>query len=169
MHFDSSICYTSFDSALGRIRVAATDQGLAGIWFDGQRHQPDHGSWSEQPEHTLLRSVVQRLQRYLACKREDGELARDLPLDLRGGTAFQQAVWQALLAIGYGHSSSYGTIAAQLGRPRAVRAVGGAVGRNPIAIIVPCHRVLPSGGGVGQFGGGVRAKEWLLRREGRLD
>ena len=165
MQFDSSICYTSFDSALGRIRVAATDQGLAGIWFDGQRHQPDHGGWAEQPEHPLLRSVVQRLQRYLACKREDGELARDLPLDLRGGTAFQQAVWRALLAIGYGHSSSYGTIAAQLGRPRAVRAVGGAVGRNPIAIIVPCHRVMGADGSLTGYAGGLDRKQALLAIE----
>ena len=165
MQFDSSICYTSFDSALGRIRVAATDQGLAGIWFDGQRHQPDHGSWSEQPEHTLLRSVVQRLQRYLACEREGCELARDLPLDLRGGTAFQQAVWRALLAIGYGHSSSYGAIAAQLGRPRAVRAVGGAVGRNPIAIIVPCHRVMGADGSLTGYAGGLDRKQALLAIE----
>ncbi|MCE2807833.1 MAG: MGMT family protein, partial [Actinobacteria bacterium] len=88
----------------------------------------------------------------------------------RGGRAgFRGEVLDALETVSFGQTMTYGDLAARAGRPKAARAVGSAMATNPIAIIVPCHRVLPTGGGVGQFGGGVPAKEWLLRREGSLD
>lgn len=90
----------------------------------------------------------------------------DLPLDLSAGTDFQQAVWKALLALDWGQSGSYSQIAQTMGRPRAVRAVGAAVGRNPISLIVPCHRVLGSTGHLTGYAGGLWRKQALLKLEG---
>jgi methylated-DNA-[protein]-cysteine S-methyltransferase len=90
----------------------------------------------------------------------------DLPLDLSRGTAFQQSVWQALLNIGAGTHQSYGQLAARLSKPQAVRAVGAAVGRNPVSIIVPCHRVLGSTGQLTGYAGGLERKRALLQLEG---
>jgi methylated-DNA-[protein]-cysteine S-methyltransferase len=90
----------------------------------------------------------------------------DVPLDLSGGTPFQQAVWHALLTVPSGQSRSYGQLAAQLNNPQAVRAVGAAVGRNPVSIIVPCHRILGAGGQLTGYAGGLWRKEALLRLEG---
>ena len=109
-------------------------------------------------------TAVRQLREYFAGTRR--KFAVSLDLD---GTEFQQQAWAAMCGIRYGHTLSYAQQAKAIGKPKAVRAVGSANGANPVPIIVPCHRVLPSGGGIGQFGGGVPAKEWLLRREGRLD
>ena len=93
----------------------------------------------------------------------------DLPLDLSCGTAFQQAVWQALLGIAQGEVISYSEVSRRIGKPQAVRAVGGAVGRNPISIIVPCHRVMGCNGTLTGYGGGLERKTALLRLEGALE
>ncbi len=107
------------------------------------------------------RGVVVQLSEYFSGERKEF----NLPLDLRG-TAFQLAVWRELLQIPYGRTSSYGGIAARLGRPNAVRAVGAAVGANPIPIIVPCHRVIGRNGALVGFGGGIELKRRLLALEG---
>jgi methylated-DNA-[protein]-cysteine S-methyltransferase len=91
-----------------------------------------------------------------------------LPLDLNGGTPFQQAVWQALLSLAFGKTCSYGNLSAQLGRPTAVRAVSGAVARNPVSLIVPCHRVLGTSGALTGYAGGLDRKAALLKLEGAL-
>jgi methylated-DNA-[protein]-cysteine S-methyltransferase len=118
------------------------------------------------PGHPLLADAARQMQEYFAGRRT----RFDLPLDLSAGTPFQQDVWRALLDIGLGASTSYGALAARIGRPRAVRAVGAAVGANPIIIIVPCHRVLGSQGALTGFGGGLGRKAALLRLEGwRID
>lgn len=161
MKFDSSIVRTTFDSLLGSIIVAATDRGLAGVWFVDQRHRPDYAQWPVHAGHPVLQKAVQQLQQYLAGQRS----AFDLPLDLRGGTPFQQSVWQALLGIPFGSSTSYGAISARVGKPTAVRAVGAAVGRNPIGIIVPCHRVMGADGSLTGYAGGLERKSALLRLE----
>jgi methylated-DNA-[protein]-cysteine S-methyltransferase len=155
---------TRYESPLGEMLLAATDQGLCGIWFAGQRHGPDSSGWREDPAHPVLREAVAQLRAYFA-----GERTRfDLPLDLQGGTGFQQSVWQALLAIPPGGTTSYGELGRRLGRPQAARAVGAAVGRNPLSIVVPCHRVLGTGGSLTGYAGGLERKTALLRLEGAL-
>jgi methylated-DNA-[protein]-cysteine S-methyltransferase len=144
--------------------LAATDLGLAGVWFVGQRHGPDASGWRQEPEHPVLRAAVAQLTAYYAGERS----SFDLPLDLRFGTPFQQSVWAALQAIPRGGTTSYAAIARQLGRPQAARAIGGAVGRNPVSIVVPCHRVLGTGGALTGYAGGLERKTALLRLEGVL-
>jgi len=162
MKFDSSIVKTHWISPLGPMIVAATPRGIAGLWFEGQRHMPDHDTWPVQGDHVLLRQAIEQLQAYFAGARNSFEL----PLDLQGGTAFQQSVWQALLAIPRGRTISYGTLSRDVGLPTAARAVGAAVGRNPICIMVPCHRVMGAAGALTGYAGGLERKSALLRLEG---
>ena len=152
---------TTFESPLGRMRLAARPQGLCGVWFEGQRHQPDPSAWPIAPDHPLLRQAMLQLTQYFAGKRKQFEV----PLDLSAGTPFQQSVWQALLALAFGQTGSYGNLSAQIGRPTAVRAVSGAVARNPLSIIVPCHRVLGSHGALTGYAGGLERKAALLKME----
>ena len=160
MKFPTTAVQTRFDTPLGPMLAAATDLGLCGLWFDGQRHQPDMGAWPFD-DHPVLRQTIAALQAYF-----DGEMAAFcVPLDLRSGTAFQQAVWQALLQIPSGATISYGALSRGLGRPDAVRAVAGAVGRNPVSVIVPCHRVLGADGSLTGYAGGLERKTALLQRE----
>lgn len=153
------------DSPLGPMILAASTQGLCGVWFEGQRHGPSEErmqSWTPRTSNDLLQEASRQLQAYFA-----GEIQRfDLPLDLSAGTPFQQAVWQALLNIPLGASQSYGDLARRLANPKAVRAVGAAVGRNPVSIIVPCHRILGAGGQLTGYAGGLWRKQALLRLEG---
>ncbi|MDO9360915.1 MAG: methylated-DNA--[protein]-cysteine S-methyltransferase [Polaromonas sp.] len=194
MKFDPSIVQTRFDSPLGPMIIAATDKGLAGLWFDGQRHLPpellaptlgtDVSSlppggaalarggpsrraaspiaWPAAPDHPVLKEVIRQLTDYFAGKRTQF----DVPLDLAYGTAFQQSVWQALLKIPQGGTASYSEVSARIGKPAAVRAVGAAVGRNPVSIIVPCHRVMGAGGALTGYAGGLHRKSALLKLEG---
>jgi len=152
----------SYASPLGPMTLAASAQGLAGAWFDGQKHMPDTRGWTERPQHAVLQQAAQELAEYFAGKRQRFTVA----LDLQAGSAFQLQVWQALCGIAAGKSISYGALAAQLGRPSAVRAVGAAVGRNPISIIIPCHRVLGAGGALTGYAGGLERKVALLQTEG---
>jgi methylated-DNA-[protein]-cysteine S-methyltransferase len=153
------------ESPLGPITLVASRKGLCGAWFDAQKHGPsdaEQKSWHPDAQHPLLRQADQQLKAYFA-----GELKGfDLPLDLSTGTAFQQAVWQALLTIPAGSSQSYGDLARRLDNPKAVRAVGAAVGRNPVSIIVPCHRILGAGGQLTGYAGGLWRKQALLQLEG---
>lgn len=165
MKFTPSPVYNRFPSPLGPMLAAATPQGLCGLWFDGQRHQPtttDRATWAPAPQHPLLLQAAAFMAAYFA-----GDTARcSLPLDLSRGTPFQQAVWQALLQIPRGASTSYGALSQGLGRPSAVRAVAGAVGRNPVSVLVPCHRVLGSNGALTGYAGGLERKAALLQLEG---
>ncbi|MDP3866203.1 MAG: methylated-DNA--[protein]-cysteine S-methyltransferase [Rhodoferax sp.] len=154
----------TFDSPLGLIRVAASPQGVCGVWFEGQRHQPDASAWPTLPDHPLLQQATVQLTQYFAGQRRQF----DLPLDLSAGTPFQQTVWQALQSLPFGTSCSYGALSAQLGRPGAVRAVSSAVGRNPLSIVVPCHRVLGAKGALTGYAGGLDRKAALLKLEGVL-
>ena len=162
MKFDTSIVKAHYESPLGTMIVAATACGLAGVWFDGQRHLPDHSRWPVQADHPVLRQAQAQLGEYFAGTRN----AFDLPLDLQGGTAFQRSVWDALLAIPRGGTTSYGTLSRSIGQPAAVRAVGAAVGRNPLSIVVPCHRVVGADGSLTGYAGGLERKTALLRLEG---
>jgi methylated-DNA-[protein]-cysteine S-methyltransferase len=156
-------------TSLGPVRLAASPHGLAGVWFEGQRHEPvSHlngpTAWADAGGHPVLHEAARQLQQYLHGER----LGFDLPLDLSGGTPFQQAVWRALLDIGRGATTSYGALSRQLGRPLAVRAVGAAVGRNPLSVVVPCHRVVGASGSLTGYAGGLDRKEVLLRLENAL-
>lgn len=162
-HHPSLVC-CNHASPLGPMLLAATDTGLAGVWFEGQRHGPDRAGWREQPEHPVLREARAQLDDYFAGRRS----AFDLPLDLQAGTPFQQSVWRALLEIAPGATASYAELGRRLGKPQASRAVGAAVGRNPVSIVVPCHRVLGTGGALTGYAGGLERKRALLRLEGAL-
>lgn len=170
MKFDPSIVQTRVQSPLGPIVIAATAKGLAGLWFtEGQRYLPSQvtgpGAWPEDAKHPVLKQTSQQLTEYFAGQRKHFEV----PLDLGCGTAFQQSVWQALLAIAQGETMSYGEVSRRIGKPSAIRAVGGAVGRNPVSIIVPCHRVMGANGSLTGYGGGLDRKTALLRLEGALE
>lgn len=155
---------TSVESPLGPLLLVASTQGLAGVWFNRQRHGPtderlDH--WPTDDQHPVLQAAAQQLGAYFA-----GHLrAFDLPLDLSAGTPFQQSVWRALLSIPAGQTRRYGELARQIGRPAAVRAVGAAIGRNPLSIVVPCHRVVGADGSLTGYAGGLDRKAALLERE----
>lgn len=170
MKFDKSMVQTTYQSPLGPMILAATDKGLAGLWFEGQRHLPAElsgqaGSWPRNDAHPLLQETSRQLGEYFAGRRSHFEL----PLDLAYGTAFQQSVWQALLAIPQGDTASYGEVSQRIGKPAAVRAVGAAVGRNPISVIVPCHRVMGSKGSLTGYAGGLERKTALLKLEQALE
>lgn len=165
MQFPRDTVQSRTATPMGDVRLAASARGLVGLWFDGQRHQPAEldgpGAWPTRDDHPVLQEAARQVQAYLRGERTQF----DLPLDLSGGTPFQQAVWQALLAIPRGRTTSYGAIAHELGNPAAVRAVGAAVGRNPVSVAVPCHRVLGSTGSLTGYAGGLHRKTALLRLE----
>jgi O-6-methylguanine DNA methyltransferase len=144
-----------------------TEHGLAGLAFpDARARRPADtaGSPLNATQRGWLKTTEQALLAVLAGKKPK----RLPPLDLSAGTAFQQAVWSALAAIPRGETRTYSAIARTIGRPTAVRAVGGACGANPIPVLVPCHRVLAAGGRWGGFSGGLDWKRRLLAREGAL-
>ena len=141
------------DSPLGALLLARTSAGLAGAWFDGQKHHPGELTAPVEPTDPLLCRAADQLRRYFA-----GEaICFDLPLDLQG-TPFQRAVWLALVDIDIGTTQSYAAIARCVGSASAVRAVGGAIGRNPVSVIVPCHRVIGSDGSMTGYAGGIDRK-----------
>lgn len=150
----------TIDTPLGQVLLARTAKGLAGLWFEGQKHHPGPLAAPCVADDPVLRQAAGELRRYFV-----GESASfDVPLDLQG-TAFQRSVWRALLAIRPGGTRSYGDIARALGAAPAVRAVGGAVGRNPVSVIVPCHRVVGSDGSLTGYAGGTDRKRALLDLE----
>jgi methylated-DNA-[protein]-cysteine S-methyltransferase len=151
------------ETPLGTMLVAAGPEGLAGSWFLGQRHLPAEVMDWAHGRTALLTEAETQLQAYLV-----GELSEfDLPLT-PSGTAFQRSVWRLIRTIPYARSATYGEIARALGRPSAARAVGAAVGRNPLSLIVPCHRVVGSNGALTGYAGGLARKRWLLAMESGL-
>ena len=169
MKFDPSIVQTRIQSPLGDMLLAATNQGLAGAWFTDQRHRPEAlefknvpHAWPTQDSHPTLAEAARQLAEFFNGKRK----TFDLRLDINGGTLFQQSVWRALLKIPYGKTTSYGSIGQQIDNPTAMRAVGSAVGRNPLSLIVPCHRVLGGDGSLTGYAGGLHRKTALLQLEG---
>ena len=157
--------HTAIDSPVGVLGLVATRRGLRAVsWRDAVSSAKLPDNMAEDADHPILRRAARQLAEYFAGKR----ISFDLPLDLRG-TPFQLAVWRSLAEIPYGSTLSYGQQAALIGRPKAVRAVGRANGRNPIPIVLPCHRVVGADGSLTGFGGGLDLKLDLLRREGALD
>jgi methylated-DNA-[protein]-cysteine S-methyltransferase len=162
MKHDPLTVFTAWTGPLGPMTLAATQRGLSGVWFDGQRHGPDASAWRRDAAHPVLQAAIGQLDQYFAGQR----VGFDLPLDLQAGSPFQQQVWQALLRIAPGATTSYGGLSAAIGKPSAVRALGAAVGRNPISIVVPCHRVLGADGSLTGYAGGLERKTALLSLEG---
>ena len=152
--------------------LAASPEGLNGAWFQGQKHHPDTSAWQASHRNATLLKAEALLRDYSQSKLPHQQAARqwlqNLPIDLSGGTAFQQAVWQALLSIPQGATCTYGELAAAIGKPSAVRAVGTAIGRNPISILIPCHRVLGGQGQLTGYAGGLWRKQALLQLENAL-
>ncbi len=169
MFESANIFYTSSQSPWGNLTLAATESGLCGTWFEGQKYFPETAHWQLAPQHPWLLKAQDCLNDYAQGRGAQlglAELAaRGLPLDVSAGTAFQQSVWAALLHIPYGQTRRYGQLAQAIGKPQAARAVGAAIGRNPISIIIPCHRVLGANGQMTGYAGGIWRKEALLHRE----
>ncbi|NGO76206.1 methylated-DNA--[protein]-cysteine S-methyltransferase [Streptomyces sp. YC504] len=157
--------HTVIDSPYGPLTLVATDGVLSGLYMTDQRHRPAEETFG-LPDDSGFEPVVEQLTAYFAGDRTDF----DLPLHL-DGTEFQRAVWAELLKIPYGETRSYGELAEALGNPAASRAVGLANGKNPIGIIVPCHRVVGANGSLTGYGGGIERKRQLLdfERQGAVN
>ena len=153
-----TLVYKIIESPIGPLTLVATDAGLRNLIFGEKR--PADGV--ETPDHPLLTKTEAQLADYFAGERT----TFDVPLDM-AGTPFQKAVWDLLIEIPYGETTSYGALAEQLGGVGKSRAVGLANGRNPVAIIVPCHRVIGASGALTGFGGGLDVKAFLLQLEQR--
>ena len=150
-------------SPVGALTLVASDTGLAAIlWEDDRPGRVPLGALVDAPDHPVLVAAERELDEYFAGTRTCFTIALDWI-----GTDFQKQVWAALCTIPFGETRSYGEIAHQIGRPKAVRAVGAANGRNPVSIIAPCHRVIGANGALTGFAGGLKAKEYLLGLERR--
>ncbi len=157
---------TEFPSPVGVVNLRGTAAGLTGVYMEAHRHGPtleERSGWLR--DDARFAAARSQLEEYFAGRRT----VFDLPLDLAGtgGTAFQRRVWAALGDIPYGATISYGELARRIGQPAAVRAVGLANGRNPLSIIVPCHRVVGASGALTGYGGGMTRKRALLDLEAR--
>lgn len=156
-----SLACKFIETPVGKLKLVASDHGLVAVLWENDR--PSRVRLSElveNNEHPVLVQTERQLREYFSGKRK----AFSVALDMRG-TRFQKDVWEALLAIPFGETKSYGLLAKQLGNPRATRAVGAANGRNPISIIVPCHRVIGSSGKLTGIAGGLDVKAHLLSLE----
>ena len=153
--------FARLDSPLGPLLACARGGAIAGLWFEQGPHAPAPGpGWRRAPEEPVLRQLARELAEYFAGKR------RVFDVDVApAGTPFQQAVWRALRTVPYGATASYAAIAAAIDRPRAVRATGAANGRNPVSIVIPCHRIVGADGSLTGYAGGIARKEWLLMLE----
>jgi methylated-DNA-[protein]-cysteine S-methyltransferase len=156
-----SLAYKTIDSPVGKLKLVASDKGLVAIlWQNDKPSRVRLDELVKDDEHRILLDTERQLGEYFAGKRKTFSVT----LDMRG-TTFQKHVWEALLAIPFGETRSYGQLAKQLGNSKAMRAVGAANGRNPISIIVPCHRVIGSSGKLTGFAGGLETKAHLLSLE----
>ncbi|MFZ1177659.1 MAG: methylated-DNA--[protein]-cysteine S-methyltransferase [Mycobacterium sp.] len=152
--------YRTIDSPIGPLTLAGHDSVLTNLRMVDQTYEPSHAGWSSNPG--AFNDAVEQLLAYFAGELTEFAIEFDL-----GGTEFQQRVWKALLTIPYGETRSYGKIAEQIGAPGSARAVGLANGHNPIAIVVPCHRVIGANGSLTGYGGGLDRKRTLLKLEKR--
>jgi methylated-DNA-[protein]-cysteine S-methyltransferase len=152
-----------FTSPIGPLLLTTDGSALTGLYLEKSRKAQSTDGWLQDVSHGALPAAMRQLDEYFCGRRREF----DLPLRLQG-TAFQNRVWRELTAIHYGETWSYGQLAARIEKPSASRAVGLANGRNPISIIVPCHRVIGANGSLTGYGGGLESKQWLLVHEGLL-
>ncbi len=149
-------------SPVGELKLVASDAGLAAVlWETDNPHRVRLAPVSEDKTHTVLLETERQLNEYFSGKRKSFSLKLDFH-----GTEFQKKVWAALLTVPFGETRSYGQIAKQVKKTQAVRAVGAAIGKNPISIVAPCHRVIGSNGKLTGFAGGLEVKACLLALEG---
>jgi methylated-DNA-[protein]-cysteine S-methyltransferase len=161
-----TIFYQKLETVMGTIHMAADEHNLLAVTYasgNWERIKKSLGQVQEQGNE-ITRKTITQLQEYLEKKRTQF----DIPMTFTG-TDFQKQTWQALLTIPYGETCSYSEQAERISRPKAVRAVGGANGLNPIGIIVPCHRVIGKSGNLTGYAGGLKVKEFLLRLEGSIE
>jgi methylated-DNA-[protein]-cysteine S-methyltransferase len=154
--------YTHFSSKFGTLLACAHDNALRGLYFVGQKYEAlVQESWAEMPDDPLLLELRAQFKAY----EKNGQSGFDLPVDPQG-TAFQKSVWNMLLAIEPGKTWSYSEVAEKAASKAAVRAVGSAIGKNPLSVIIPCHRVIGSNGALTGYAGGLARKAALLEHEG---
>jgi methylated-DNA-[protein]-cysteine S-methyltransferase len=153
--------YSYFESPIGRLLLTSDGTALTGLYMEPSRKAQSVDGWIQDEAVAPLSATVRQLTEYFAGTRRDF----DLPLRLQG-TTFQTRVWRELTVIPYGQTWSYGQLAQRIDKPSASRAVGLANGRNPISILVPCHRVIGADGSLTGYGGGLERKRWLLVHEG---
>lgn len=153
--------FAYFESPIGRLLLTSDGAALTGLYMEPSRKAQCTDGWAEDAGVAPLSATVRQLSEYFAGTRR----GFDLPLRLQG-TMFQTRVWRELTEIPYGQTWSYGQLAKRIDKPSASRAVGLANGRNPISILVPCHRVIGADGSLTGYGGGIERKRWLLAHEG---
>jgi methylated-DNA-[protein]-cysteine S-methyltransferase len=155
--------FSYFDSPIGRLLLTCDGTALSGLYMEPSRKPQSTDGWVEDGAAGPLAAAARQLSEYFAGSRREF----DIPLSFQG-TVFQTRVWRMLGEIPYGATWSYGALAKRLDNPGASRAVGLANGRNPIAIVVPCHRVIGADGSLTGYGGGLQRKRWLLAHEGSM-
>jgi len=156
--------YDYLHSPHGRMLLVADGRALTGAYFVGQKHQPRiEADWMRAPQHPPLRQAKRELAEYFS-----GTRARFSVPVAPDGTAFQRAVWQAIARVPFGRTIAYGELARRAGRPGSARAAGAATGRNPLGIIVPCHRIVGANGALTGYAGGLSRKQALLALEARV-
>lgn len=161
----TDVRWCRYDSPLGAMRLLARGDALSGLWFEGQRHDVAiDASWREAPHDPVLRAAARELDEYFAGRRARFDLKLAPP-----GTEFQRRVWRAIAAVPAGRTISYAELARRAGSPAAVRAAGAATGRNPLSVIVPCHRIVGSDGSLTGYAGGLQRKVALLELERHAD
>jgi methylated-DNA-[protein]-cysteine S-methyltransferase len=155
-------CFSTVSSPVGKLMLVADDSALTGLYFLECDHTPpDTRRWRHDPDHPLLRQTETELREYFDGSRQRFSLA------VRpSGTQFQESVWREIARIPYGETISYSELASRAGAPQAVRAAGTSTGRNPVSIVIPCHRVMGKNGSMCGFGGGLDRKRFLLELEG---
>ena len=159
-----ALCYKEINSPVGKLKLIASASALVGVlWERENRNRITLEAQNLDPHHPILVKAERQLSEYFAGKRTQFEL----PLAPRG-TEFQKKVWRSLRQIPFGETKSYAEIARTIGSPRASRAVGAANGKNPLSIVVPCHRVIGASGALTGFGGGLETKTQLLALEARV-
>lgn len=162
MSAEQRFARTRLHTPFGELTVVASGVGVRYVMFENDAHPKSFANMSivDDPRHPIISVAVQQLNEYLAGQRT----SFDVPLDIVG-TDFQLQAWHALAKIPFGDTVSYAKQAASIGRPTATRAIGAANGRNPVVIVLPCHRVIGADGSLTGFGGGIGVKKWLLEHE----
>ena len=155
------LAYDSYDSPHGRLYLVASRRGLAGVYFERQKHFPaGRREWLRDPRHPAIRRAKKELREYFAGRRRRFTVSLDA-----AGTPFQRAIWKAIAKVRFGETLSYGELAKRAGHAGSARAAGAATGRNPLGIVVPCHRIVGSNGRLTGYAGGLARKRALLALE----
>ena len=155
------LSYDLYESPQGTMLITATPKGVAGVYFKGQKHFPKRRDWQLDRRNPLLKRAKRELAQYFAGRRRRFGVALDPQ-----GTPFQRSVWKQIAKVGFGETLTYGELARRAGRPGSARAAGAATGRNPIGILVPCHRIMGANGALTGYAGGLGRKRALLALEG---